>query len=162
VAEILEKFESNLRSQTNCYQKLVRLEKEKQQALVDNKIQEIEFITAQEEKILLEVSRLEEERLRWAEFFGKEIGKNVEEITLSDIGEVYPPIDIVHKELDVVFAELRELHRVNRELLENAVEIVSFTINSMTVEKKTTYSRPAERMNKNEKNYKLNIVDKSV
>lgn len=161
MTEIIQNLENNLRSQTQGYKKLTHLEKEKQHALVNNKIQEIEVITAQEEKILIEVSRLEEDRLRWAEFFGKEIGKKAEEITLTELAENYPVLDGVREELEAEILELKNLHETNARLLESAVNLVNFTIETLTGEMKATYSNPADKSGrKGSKN--ISFIDKSV
>jgi len=162
VGEVLVNFETNLKKQISSYRKIVQLEKEKQQALVENKIQEIEAITAQEEKILLEVSRLEEERLHWAEFFALEIGKKSEDITLADLEAAYPKLQTVRRELDAVISVLKELHETNTKLLENAVNLLTFTIQSLTQERQTIYSNPVEKAGKKDKNSKMSFIDKSV
>ncbi|RNC29582.1 MAG: hypothetical protein AWM53_00580 [Candidatus Dichloromethanomonas elyunquensis] len=162
MAEILINFENNLTKQIECYREITCLEKDKQKALIENKIQDIETITAQEEKILLEVSRLEEERLRWAEFFGKEIGKRVEEITLAELGERYPTLQTVRKELENQINQLKDLHETNTKLLENAVNLINFTIQFLTSERHNTYSNPVEKAGKNDKNTKVSLIDKSV
>jgi len=160
--EILNNFEQNLKDQIVCYREITRLEKGKQQALVDNKIQDIEVITAQEEKILLEVSRLEEERLHWAEFFGKQIGKKVEEITLVDLEASFPSLQTVRKELEAEINNLKELHETNTKLLENAVNLVNFTLQSLTDERQNTYSNPIEKSGNQQKTKKINLIDKSI
>lgn len=163
MTEIVNNLESNLQKQASCYKILIQLEKEKQQVLVDNKIQEIEAITVQEEKILLEVSRLEEERLYWAEFFGKEIGKKAEKITLADLVKDFPSLDSVRKELEQGIKELKGLHKINTELLENAVNLVNFTMQSLTRDRQTTYKNPGEKTESKEKgSRKINYFDKSI
>jgi hypothetical protein len=162
MAEILPNFEDNLRKQIELYRQIISLEKEKQQALVANNIQEIEVITAQEEKILLEVGHLEEERLHWAEFFGQEIGKKVEEITLTEMEAYYPELENVRKEFEAEIKVLQDLHATNTKLLENAVSILNFTIQAFTQERKTTYSNPKTSGRKNVKNGKINLIDKNI
>ncbi|NLI94155.1 MAG: flagellar protein FlgN [Peptococcaceae bacterium] len=162
MAEILRNFENNLKKQIEFYKKITSLEREKQQALVENEIQEIEAITAQEEKILLEVSRLEEERLHWAEFFGKEMSKRAEEITLGELEQRYPTLQTVRKELETEINGLKALHETNTKLLENAVNLINFTISSLTSERHNTYANPAEKVAKKEGNSKISFIDKSV
>lgn len=162
MTDILDNLEKNLNKQMKSYRKLVSLEKEKQQALVDNKIQEIEAITAQEEKILLEVSRLEGERLHWAEFFGKEIGKKVEDITLADLEDNFPTLKNVRQELEEEITKLKDLHEINTKLLENAVNLVNFTIQTLTNERQATYTNPTEKTGKKDINNKANLIDKSI
>jgi hypothetical protein len=162
MSDILVKLGNNLKRQTTCYQKLTELEKAKQQALVDNNISKIEAITAQEEKILLEVSRLEEERLHWAEFFGQEIGKKAEDITLDDLEKVYPEMHAVRLDLEQEINRLKDLHETNTKLLENAVNLVNFTLQALTSNRQATYTNPADKRGQKEQSKTLNIIDKSI
>jgi len=161
VTEVIRSLEENLRKQIDCYRQLTRLEKEKQRALVNNIIEEIETITAQEEKILLEVARLEEERLYQAEFFAQKTGKKIEEITLADLVISFPVLDPVRKEFEDIITEIKSLHETNIKLLENAVSLVNFTISLLTTERQTTYGNPADK-DKKARNATLNMLDRSV
>ena len=162
MSELVRDLDINLKKQTQLYRDLIELEKQKQESLVNNNIQQIETITAQEEKILHQLSRLEEERVHWAEFFCKEIGKKVEEITLVDLVESYPALEDVRIALDNEISKLKELHETNTRLLENAVNIVNFTIESLTLanEKHTTYTNPNNSVKKEKS--RLNMIDKTI
>ena len=105
---------------------------------------------------------MEEERLHWAEFFGKEIGKKAEEITLVDLEESFPTLKTAREELEGQIRELKDLHETNTKLLENAINLVNFTIESLTSEIWTTYSNPVEKPGKKNKSKKINFIDKSV
>ena len=162
MTELLSSLDNNLRKQLDYYKQLVKLEKDKQQALVHNVIQEIDRITAEEEKILFEVSHLETERLNWAEFFAKETGKKAEEITLLDLEQSFPVLAEVHSELETVIAELRELHEINTRLLENAVKLVNFTMQTLTNDRQITYTKPTGKDKEGKTQKTLNLFDKSI
>lgn len=161
MTEHVADLESNLKQQITIYRRLAELEQEKQRALVDNVIEKIENITAQEEKILLEVGSLEEERLDWAEFFAKETGKSEEEIYLSDLVNSFPELEPIHSELEKVIDELRHLNEVNTKLLQNAVNIVNFSMNLLMSDRKTTYNNPADQALKR-KDANINLIDRSI
>lgn len=161
MTEILIGLEENLRKQLGYYQGLAELERQKQQALVNNVIEEIENITAQEEKILLEVGRLEEERLYWAEFFAKETGKKAEEIVLADLVDCYPGLESVRRGLEKEIYALKDLNEINTKLLENAVSLVNLTIRLLTEQKQTTYFNPGDKAAKKKNNGK-SFIDKSI
>lgn len=161
MTEHVADLESNLKQQITIYRHLVKLEQEKQQALVDNVIEKIENITAQEEKILLEVGSLEEERLDWAEFFAKETGKSAEEIYLTDLVNNYPELEPIRGELERVIDELRQLNETNTKLLQNAVNIVNFSFNLLTTDRKSTYSNPADQAVKR-KDANRSLIDRNI
>lgn len=162
MAEIINNLDLNLKKQTQLYKELIEFEIQKQESLVNNTIQEIEEITIQEEKILHQLSRLEDERLHWAEFFGKEIGKKAEEITLADLVESFPALTDVRIDLEKEMVKLKDLHETNTKLLENAVNIVNFTIQSLTNERQTTYSDPSNKAKKKEEKRNVSIIDRSI
>lgn len=162
MTELLNSLDNNLRKQLDCYKQLTKLEKDKQQALIHNVIQEIDRITAEEEKILFEVSHLEKERLNWAEFFAKETGKKAEEITLTDLEQSFPILAEVHRELETVIAELRQLHETNTRLLENAVKLVNFTVQAITNERQITYAKPTDKDKEGKTQKALNLFDKTI
>jgi flagellar biosynthesis/type III secretory pathway chaperone len=161
--EVLKKFTQNMRKQIELYQTVKELEKAKQDVLVKNDIKELDKITAQEENILFQIGKLEAERLGWAQFFSQEFKKDAEEITLEDMVQRYPELEDIGRELSQVIGELRDLHEINTKMLQNAVSIVSFTVQSLTGERKTTYLNPAAKGNQ-EKTLPGNrsLIDKSV
>ncbi|MFA6808057.1 MAG: flagellar protein FlgN [Eubacteriales bacterium] len=160
----VKELENNLRQQTGLYNDINSLEKKKQHALVFNEIREIEQITAQEEKIVLEIGNLEVKRLYWAEFFSKKLGKSMEEITLAEIVQHYPELGTVQAEIEGEVSKLRDIHETNTKLLQNAINMVNFTVRSITLEQKKTYSNPADKSGKNqgEKKRSISFIDKSV
>ncbi len=162
MAEIITDFENNLKKLIQCYKTLVQLEKEKQVVLVNNKIREIDVITAHEEKILLEVSRLEVERLSWAEFFGQVTGKKTEDITLDDIEERCPSLQAVGDELRTIISELIDLHEINSKLLQNAINLANYMLKMLTSERQTTYENPGEKTGQSSKDKHVRFIDKSI
>ncbi|AFV02600.1 hypothetical protein UNSWDHB_956 [Dehalobacter sp. UNSWDHB] len=161
MAEYVAGLENNLQQQIAFYRQLVELEQEKQKALVDNVIEKIESITAQEEKILLEVGQLEEERLYWAEFFGKEVGKKAEDITLTDLIQYSPGFEPIGQEFEKAISQLKNLHEINAKLLKSALSIADFTLRLLTGQKHTTYSNPSNKGVKNEFSQN-NLINKSI
>lgn len=145
MADYITKLEENLRQQAALYGRLAELERRKQQALVKNNLQELDQITVQEEQLLFEAQRLEGERLQWADQIGKSLGKTPEELTLAELAEAHPQLKGVQQELDRVIGELQELHRVNTELLEQAIKVVNATIALLTHEDKSTYDNPQQK-----------------
>ncbi|MGI5901748.1 MAG: flagellar protein FlgN [Desulfitobacteriia bacterium] len=157
----LLKFKENLSVQLKYLKELIELEQQKKRALTDNNIPEIELITAQEEKILLEITNLEENRLTSAEFFAQKIGKESKEITLSDIEAVYPELKPLRLELESAMGELKELNETNTNLLENAINLVNFTLQALTSDRQTTYSKPTDKA-QGERGKVISFVDKSI
>ena len=157
MSEVLQNLNENLREQVERYNELLTLEGHKQKALIENNLQEIESITAQEESLIIMVNRLEKERLLWAEQIGSELGKTPEDLTLAELAEHYPALDGVSNDLDQVVGHLQEIHGINSQLLHQALKIVDYTVGLLTHQESNTYTYPGQK--ENEENKKRHLMD---
>jgi FlgN protein. len=145
MANNLQNLNDNLSLQADIYTALYRFAEQKQQALINNNLSELEKITLGEEQLLLEASRLEKERLLWAEQIGQEMNKPPEELTLSELAEHFPELRGVQKKLDNIVKKLIEVHELNTQLLQQALKILNLTSSLMTQQEETTYSNPQRK-----------------
>lgn len=159
MTEVLQSLKDNLKRQVTLYEEFNAQEKNKQKALLQNNLQEIEAITAREEQLLLEAGRLEKERLLWAEHIGRDFGKAPEELTLAELAEHFPVLEEVRLELERVVCGLKELHEVNTQLLQQAMKIVDFTLGMITYKEKNTYTHPRHKENEGTK---LHLLDRRI
>lgn len=157
MSEALQSLNNNLREQSEIYKKLLTLEDKKKNALVKNNIQEIELITAQEEMFIMQVNRLEKERLMWAEQIGNELGKAPEDLTLAELAEHFPILEEVRLDLDQVVLKLKEVHETNSKLLHQAMKIVDYTVGLLTHQESNTYTYPGQR--EKDENKKRHLMD---
>ena len=161
MSEVLQNLNENLKRQVALYEEFNAQERDKQKALLQNNLQEIEAITAREEQLLLKASRLEKERLLWAEHIGRDFGKAPEELTLAELAEHFPVLEEVRLELDRVVGSLQEIHEINAQLLQQAMKIVEFTVGMLTHQEKNTYTHPNRK--ENEGNGKLlHLLDRRI
>ncbi len=159
--EILTKLNDNLNRQTSLYEKLSGLAKQKQKALIQSELSEIDRITGLEEKLIVEAGRLEQERQRCSEQIGKTMGKPVAEMALSELADIFPELKEVQLQLEKVLQQLRETHEINAELLKQAIQIVNYTVNLMTRPEETTYGLPGKKTTP-VVNHQVHLLDKSV
>jgi hypothetical protein len=159
VSEVLQNLNGNLKQQVMLYEELHDLEQEKQKALIKNNLQQIELITARQEPLLLGASRLEKERLLWAEHIGHDLGKAPEDLTLVELAEHFPVLEGVRVDLDRVVGQLQEIHAINTQLLQQAMRVVEFTVGMMTHQEKNTYTHPSHKENEETK---LHLLDRSI
>ena len=160
MSEVLQYLNENLKQQITLYAELYELERDKQKALIKNNLQEIELITARQETIFMGASRLEKERLLWAEHIGRDFGKTPEELTLAELAERFPVLENVRLELDQVVGQLQEIHDINTQLLQQAVKVVEFTVSMLTHQEKNTYQRPSTKENEGTRN--LHLLDRRI
>ena len=160
MSEVLQNLNENLKRQVALYEEFNVQERDKQKALLQSNLHEIEEITAREEQLLLEASRLEKERLMWAEHIGRDFGKAPEDLTLAELAEHFPVLEGVRLELDRVVGSLQEIHEINAQLLQQAMKVVEFTVGMFTHQEKKTYTHPSRK--ENEGNVKLHLLDRRV
>lgn len=160
MTEALQNLNENLKRQVLLYEEFNNQEKDKQKALMENNLPEIEAITAREEQLLLEASCLEKERLLWAEHIGRDVGKAPEDLTLAELAEHFPALEEVSRDLDRVVGSLQEIHDINAQLLQQAMKIVDFTMGMLTHQEKNTYEHP--RRKENEGNVTLHLLDRRI
>jgi len=160
VSEVLENLNENLKRQVALYEEFNAQERNKQQALLQNNLKRIEEITAREEQLLHQASRLEKERLAWAEHIGRDLGKAPEDLTLLELAEHFPILEEVRLDLDRVVGSLQEIHQLNTQLLQQSMKIVEFTIGMLTHQERKTYTHPSRK--ENEVTVKLHLLDQRV
>jgi len=157
VTEVIRSLDDNLRQQVAHYDELYSLERDKQKALIENNLQEIERITVREEQLFLQASRLEKERLLWAEQIGRELGIAPEDLTLAELAEYFPELEGVRLDLDQVVGRLQKIHKINTQLLQQAMKVVEFTMGMFTHQERNTYTHPTRK--ENEKNEKPHLLE---
>jgi len=159
VSEGLQSLNENLKRQVELYGALYDLELEKQKALLKNNIQAIDSVTARQDPLLLGASRLEKERLQWAEHIGRDFGKAPEDLTLAELAEHFPVLEGVRLDLDRVVGQLQEIHEINTQLLRQAMKVVDFTVGMLTHQEKNTYTHPKQKENEGTN---LHLLDRRI
>lgn len=157
MSEVLQNLNENLKRQVTLYEELNDLEREKQKALIENNLQQIELLTARQEPLLLDASRLEKERLLWGEQIGRELGKAPEDLTLAELAEHFPVLEEVRLDLDRVVSRLQEIHAINTQLLQQAMKIVDYTVGLLTHQESNTYTYPGQK--EKDENKKRHLID---
>ena len=160
VSEVWQNLGDNLKRQVALYEEFTEREKDKQKALIENNLPEINTITAREEQLILKASGLEKERLLWAEQIGRELGKAPEDLTLAELTDHFPKLEEVRQTLERVVGGLQELHKTNALLLRQAMKVVDFTLGMLTHQASNTYTHPSHK--KNEGFAKLHFLDRRI
>ncbi|HZK54265.1 MAG TPA: flagellar protein FlgN [Desulfosporosinus sp.] len=160
MSEVLQNLNDNLKQQVALYEELNDLEQEKQKALIKNNLLDIELITARQEPLLLGASRLEKQRLVWAEDIGRDFGKAPEDLTLAELAQHFPILEDVRLDLDRVVGKLQEIHELNAQLLRQGMKVVEFTVGMLTHQEKNIYGRPSKK--ENEGNQNLHLLDRRI
>lgn len=161
--ELLGKMEQNLQQQLAIYTELDDSAHQKQQALVKNQIKELDALVACEEILVMKLGKLEAKRIDLANQICDLQGPSSESITLSYWFTEYPQFRPIQKEIEHILKNIQETNNINNGLLEQAVNIVNFTLHLLTLPDEQTYYR--DRINMESKKQlpnKAYFVDKSI
>ena len=157
----IQSLKDNLEGQAVVYKQLHALEQEKKDALIKNNIQDIETITAREQKLLRTVNRLEGERLSCVKEVAHALERTPEEMTLAELAESFPVLSGVRADLEQVVWQLREIQSMNAQLLIQAMRVVNYTLDLLTYEQGNTYGPADVKTNRSydDNNKKKQLID---
>ncbi len=135
--KILTGLLENMLSQFELYQRVLSLASEKQPVLVKGDLHELDRITREEEGLILQVGRLEEQRLSLQKDLVGHFALSAEELTVSEIiSRVDEPTGVqfkqVMEDMTGVLHKLAATNEVNTELIRNSLDFVNFYFNILT------------------------------
>lgn len=136
VVKPVEDLVSILKEQVTEYRALLDLAKRKQQVLIGNDIKELDKLNKEEQTIIIRATKLENKRLGLISTLSEVLGSNVEAFTLKEITEKAPEpyqseLNVIYQELNEVVEELHKINKENSSLIEQALKLVNFTIESI-------------------------------
>lgn len=143
------------------YTELLEVARSLQKALIKNDISSFEEFLKKEHLLLAEVGRLEEERLSALQELASRFSVSLEELSVSKLasmvsGEFQPVLLEFQTAMTQVLAELKEVNACNADLLQQAVEYISFSFNVITgLNSQHNYSVSGEEHNINPERAKI-------
>lgn len=126
-----------MQKQLEIYRMLLALAFEKQPVLVKGDIPELEAIIKEEELIILQVGRLEEQRSVLHLALANHFSLSPEELSLSEIvkrteGEMSQAFQQVFEEMTGVLKDLAEINQNNTNLIKSSLEYINLTLDLLT------------------------------
>ena len=123
--------------EAEIYETLLRLSREKTDIIVQGKVTELENITKVEQSLVLRLAKLEQSREDLVEKLSKEIGMDAENITVSQLGKVFPEdqskeLARCQEKMTSVFKDLKDSNELNTKLIKNSLEYIDFSINVLS------------------------------
>jgi len=149
----------------SMYQQMLELAIKKQKELVKGNLERIDAITKEEEKLVYQAGRLEEERYQYAGRLISHFGLK-QEATLKELIEVAPAIeqDKLHAlqlSMSELIAQMDKLSQENIALIQQSLRFINFTVDMLTKPDDTaTYGAGIEKNNKQENISR--ILDKKI
>ena len=123
--------------QRELYQRLLEIAKAKQPVLVKGDLAKLEEFTKQEEQIVVQVGKLEEQRSRVHQALANHFHFPEPEITLSEIAakvsaELSDKLSQVGDGLKDTLNELKDVNNLNSVLIKQSLDYIEFTVNLIT------------------------------
>ena len=138
MASLMETLIQVLDEESQEYEKLLGLSMKKTPVLVSGDLDELAKITDEEQIVVSKINRLEQKRQETFTDVANVINKDVKTLMLGDLVEMLSsrPVEQqklakVHDRLKAAVYEVKRVNEQNRELIENALEMVEFDMNML-------------------------------
>ncbi|MBO4981808.1 MAG: flagellar protein FlgN [Lachnospiraceae bacterium] len=127
-----------LRKECREYEGLLELSQKKTPVIVSGNLEELQKITDEEQGLVSRINHLEKERVEVTADIANVLNKDVKDLKLADLIRMLSgrpteqaALAEVHDSLQVSVRGLQRVNEQNRELLNNALEVVAFEMNMM-------------------------------
>jgi len=137
----VEKYSSGLldilKNQKNLYRQLLSLSLEKRSVLIKGNIAELERITKEEETLIIQVGRLEEQRQALHNALANHFALSPVELSISRlIDRIEEPLKTrfaaVFDDINEIIGQIVEANNNNTDLINSSLEYVNFSLNLLT------------------------------
>ena len=136
MASLMENLIEVLGRECDEYEGLLALSQKKTQIIAGGDLEELQKITDDEQDLVSRVSNLDKKRVEITADIANVLNKDVETMKLSNLIQMLAgrsaeqaKLAEAHDRLQAAVRELQRVNEQNRELLENAVEMVEFEMN---------------------------------
>ncbi len=129
IIEVLEKEESE-------YTRLIALSEQKTPVIIRGELEELNRITEAEQDIVGGIQKLEKQRIQIMKDIAEVTNRKAEDIKLGQLIQMMEKrpaeqarLTALHDKLKATMDHMKRVNEQNRELLENALEMVQFEMN---------------------------------
>ncbi len=165
MTDLCARLLDNMDTQMAVYDKLLSLACEKQSVLVKGDLAELEKITKAEEILILQVGRLEEQRMALHQQLANHFSLSPSELTLSELIKRTEDKGAVTKlqqlstDMTGKLSDLGEANKANSELVQNSLDFVNFSLSILAnVDLKPGYNGKSEE----KKTVSAKIFDRKI
>lgn len=136
MASLMEVLIDVLEQENQEYEKLLSLSMRKTSVIVSEDLAELTKITDEEQVIVSRINRLDNQRNEAVNDIANVLNKDVEKLKIVDLIKMLAARPEEQEKLAVVFDKLREnvrgvkrVNEQNRELIQDALELIQFNMN---------------------------------
>lgn len=138
MASLMENLIEVLSQESEEYKGLLALSQKKMRIIAGANLEDLQKITDDEQEVVSRLNRLEKRRIEVAADIANVLNKDVETMKLTNLIEMLSArpaeqaaLAAVHDRLKSVVREVQRTNEQNRELLEEALELVNFEMNML-------------------------------
>ena len=138
MASLMENLIEVLGQESEEYEGLLALSQKKMRIIAGANLEDLQKITDDEQEVVSRLNRLEKRRIEVAADIADVLNKDVETMKLTNLIEMLSArpaeqaaLAAVHDRLKSVVREVQRTNEQNRELLEEALELVNFEMNML-------------------------------
>ena len=154
MASLMEDLLDTLEKENAEYEKLLQLSLKKTPVIVSADLEKLQQITDEEQEIVSNINRLDRVREDCMKQIAGVINKDVKELTLGMVVDIFKKRPEEHKKLADVYdrlkstvAQMKRANEQNRELIKSSLELIQFDMNVLqamkTAPETANYSRGA-------------------
>ena len=154
MASLMEDLLSTLEQENAEYEQLLALSLKKTPVIVSADLEQLQQITDEEQLIVSRINKLDKVRNECMTQIAGVIHKDVNELTLAMVVDIFKRRPEEHKKLAEIFdklkdtiAQMKRANEQNRQLLQSSLELVQFDMNMLqamkTAPETANYSKNA-------------------
>lgn len=136
MASLMEDLLDTLEKENAEYEKLLTLSMRKTPVIVSADLEQLQQITDEEQEIVSSINRLDKVRNDCMKQIAGVINKDVNELTLGMVVDIFKKRPVEYKKLADVYDRLKNnvyqmkrINEQNRELIKSSLELVQFDLN---------------------------------
>ncbi|ACB85803.1 flagellar protein FlgN [Natranaerobius thermophilus] len=131
--KLLQDLCENLEEQLATYKLLVQQEEEKQEALIQGELSQLEELIKKEQKIVFQNGELERKRQEIIAQLAEELGEVQDDLTISKLieyaeGELEKRLSQVYRELEEIVITLKDLNIKNNSLIQQSLSYINYSL----------------------------------
>ena len=137
MAGMMDQLVEILSEQTERYEELLGLAKEKRDVIINNDVESLQKINHLENLVISQNQRLEKKRQALVADMALVLNQKEDDLTLTKMIELMEgkeekaPLEKAHDSIKAVLDELKEINQLNGELIQNALDYIEFSTNLM-------------------------------
>lgn len=144
-----------LEQQVDGYRELLKVAKEKQILLIGNDIEQLDQANKDEQKVLFQLTKLENQRLQIIQSLEEQFGNPGVSMSLKEIAASTPDpyqssLNEIYVELNELIVQLDKANQENASLIQQALKYVNFTIDIFAKEEREVTYNPGDQVPKNQ------------